>query len=376
MDSIDKFIQYFWPGMKIGFDAKRLFHNDTGLGVYSRLLVHGLKENHPEEEYILFAKSPARSKYYPAFKDFRIVSNSRPLWRTSGICRDINREHCDVFHGLSHELPVGIQRLQTKSIVTIHDVIFKIEPHLYRKADRIIYDLKWRHSCKVADLIVTVSDHTRNDLCNLFKVDAKKIQVLPPPVAQKVFPGNLIDIQKKYALPVQFYLSVGSLTARKNVKSILKAMCLLAPRDRIPLVIVGSGQQAKDLKKFAIENKLEKLVHFVGQIESDELGAFYQLSFALIYPSYYEGFGIPVVESLQNKRPVITSNTSSLPEAAGPGAIFIDPKSPKQLAHKMSLLPADTDLYNKLAEAGYDHSLQFSKENICKKQMEIYRKLA
>ena len=361
--------------MNIGFDAKRLFYNNTGLGVYSRLLVDGLVRNFPEHQYLLFAKSPWKSKFYPAFKDLKAITRNRPLWRTWSICEDIKREQCNLFHGLSHELPIGIEKLGIKSIVTIHDLIFKVDPTLYRWIDRMIYDKKWEHSCNVADSIVAVSQHTKRDLQEYYDVDPTKVQVIPPPVEQKLLEVNPSQIRDKYKLPELFYLYVGSLTRRKNVKTILHAMLALPESDRVPLVIVGDGKRARVLKEFVYANRMQKLIMFVGHISSVELPAFYQLSFGLIYPSLYEGFGIPIVESLLNKKPVITSNTSSMPEAAGPGGLLIDPRDSQHLAQEMAQLCNDSVLYGKLVEAGHKHALQFSPDNISSKQMQVYRDL-
>jgi glycosyltransferase involved in cell wall biosynthesis len=270
--------------MIIGFDAKRLFHNDTGLGMYSRLLVQGLHEIFPKEQYILFAQSPSKSRHREAFETLPIVSSDRPLWRSWGMTREIKQLKCDLFHGLSHELPIGIKKTGSKSIVTIHDLIFKTDPQLYPVVDRLVYNLKWKHSCHQADRIIAVSEHTKRDICHYYQVAPDRISVIPPPVTQITTSLDPQETLSQYSLPEQFYLSVGSLTPRKNVLGILKAMLTLSPGNRIPLVIVGQGSQKAALQNFVKKHHLEKLVIFVGHISNDQLANFYQLAHALIYP--------------------------------------------------------------------------------------------
>jgi glycosyltransferase involved in cell wall biosynthesis len=220
-----------------------------------------------------------------------------------------------------------------------------------------------------------VSEHTKRDICHYYQVAPDRISVIPPPVTQITTSLDPQETLSQYSLPEQFYLSVGSLTPRKNVLGILKAMLTLSPGDRIPLVIVGQGSQKAALQNFVKKHRLEKLVIFVGHISNDQLANFYQLAHALIYPSVYEGFGIPIVESLQNKRPVITSRTSSMPEAGGPGALLIDPNKPEEIGENMRRLLTDHQCYDRLVEAGYEHALQYLPANICKKQMELYQSL-
>jgi glycosyltransferase involved in cell wall biosynthesis len=361
--------------MTIGFDAKRLFHNDTGLGTYSRVLLQALGKYYPDHRYLLFAKSPEKSRYFAAFEKFETISSTRALWRTKGMVREIKAEGCEIYHGLSHELPIGIQQTDTKSIVTIHDVIFKTEPHLYPALDRMVYNLKWKHSCQKADIIIAVSEQTKRDLCSYYQVAPQKIRVIPPPIADKIILSDGMEVAKRYHLPQLFYLAVGSITPRKNLLSILKAMLMIDKKKRIPLVIVGRGPQERELKNFVLRNKLDQLVIFVGYITDDELPNFYQLAFALIYPSLYEGFGIPIVESLRNKRPVITSNTSSMPEAAGPGALLINPNQPSEIAENMLKLLSDQKCYDQLVDEGYVYTERFSPERICQTQMELYQSL-
>ena len=361
--------------MRIGFDAKRLFFNCTGLGVYSRLLVKGLSQLDPEMQLLLFARQAAKSEFYRDFQDCKIISSSALLWRSWRMTRDIVKHNCQIFHGLSHELPFGIHRTNTKTIVTIHDVIFRVYPGLYPRLDRKFYHQKWKYSSRVSDLIVAVSQQTKDDLCLFYDVNPEKVRIIPPPVSLTGHPIDTAVFKQEEKLPKDFLLFVGALNKRKNIGVILEAYNIMKQSDRIPLVIVGTGPQKDALLHLIKRYKLNQFVIFKDHVSQAKLSSYYQSAMALIYPSLYEGFGIPIVEALRNKTPVITSNISSMPEAAGPGGLLIDPRDGKQLSEAILKIRDDENLRNKLAEAGFKHSLNFLPEEICNRQIKLYQEL-
>lgn len=361
--------------MIVGYDAKRLFHNDTGLGVYSRLLIKGIHKIDPDLQIRLFAKNPEVSVFAKDFASYRTISSSKIFWRSWGMTKDILRQECDIFHGLSHELPIGLPKSGIKTLVTIHDVIFQHYPELYPWIDRKIYREKWRYSCLHANKIIAVSRQTKKDLCHFFDVDETKVEVIYPPVEPTINHIAADDFFVKEKLPKEYFLSVGALNKRKNISLIIHAYSLLNKEDRIPLIIVGKGSEKKKLQELVHRYKLNELIQFKDYIASEDLPAYYQFAKALIYPSLYEGFGIPIVESLRNKTPVIASQTSAMPEAAGPGAILINPYQPEDLADAMSQMLTDETKRELLITEGYRHSLQFDPEVIAKEQLRLYREL-
>ena len=361
--------------MTIGYDAKRLFHNKTGLGVYSRQLLTGLVKFYPNHKYVLFSKAPNKSPYYKDFMSYPIVQSRAPLWRSWGVNKSIKNHHCQIYHGLSHELPIGIKGTGVATIVTMHDVIFKVDPGLYPAVDRWTYDKKWNHACRVADRIIAISEQTKRDLCHYYQVDPSKIHVIHPPFGAAHKEVDHQKIKKKYRLPDQFFLYVGALTKRKNVIVILRAMALQKPTHRMPLVIVGAGREKSALLRYASTKNLDNLLIFLGHLDRRELAGLYQLSIALIYPSLYEGFGLPIVEAIQNKTGVITSNISSMPEALGPGGLTADPTDERDILAKMEKMAGDSDLRADLIHAGTSHIKSFSIENIARKHIELYQSL-
>ncbi len=362
--------------MRIGFDAKRLFYNDTGLGVYSRLLIKGLLTDFPTHEYHLYARKPYESQYFEAFKECIIRVGRGIGWRSYGMSRDIGRDGCHLFHGLSHELPMTHSKSSCKRVVTIHDLIFKKHPTLYPWLDRKIYDLKCRYSCLHSDKIIAVSKQTRRDVMEVYQIPGHKIEVIYPPVLASDPPGpkHEEDIIRQYGLHDPYWLYVGSINQRKNLEGLLKALTIC--RSSLPLLVLGKGgRYEKQARQMVGDLDLTLRVRFVGHIANRDLSVFYRQARALIYPSFYEGFGIPIVEALQNRVAVITSKTSSMPEAGGPGAILIDPHEPASIAAAMDRLEGDSDLRYELITAGFQHGQNFLPKNIATQTMKLYQKV-
>lgn len=345
------------------FDAKRLFNNFTGLGNYSRSIVRHLQEAHPEHQYHLFTPKAIPNEetdYFFNSDRFTIHSPSgfNPLWRTFGMATDINRLKPNIFHGLSHEIPFGIDK-DIKTVVTFHDLIYEIYPKQFGWWDRKMYKLKYRSAAKRSQYIAAVSKSTKHDMVKLYHLNPDKIQVLYQScsdIFQKKGPDTY---HNNLLLPEgldNYYLYVGSIIERKGLLTIVMAYAQLPLYCQKPLVIVGKGNnvyfnQVNDMIRYY---KLEDKVHFISGITNLELIGIYDRSYCLIYPSVYEGFGIPVIESLFRKKPVITSDVSSLPEAGGTGAILINPYDIAGLQKAIVQLQ-DNKLYDQLAINGYDY---------------------
>lgn len=363
--------------MRIGFDAKRLFHNQTGLGVYSRLLVQHLHQLAPALDLVLFSPAIESSSYHSQFTYCQYQNLSQLLGR-SLLARRVKAMDCQVFHGLSHELPPAIKKTNTRTVVTIHDLIFERMPKLFPYIDRQIYRQKWRYSSRVADLIVAVSNSTRRDLIELYGIEAERIHVIHPlhdPVFDEPISNQAkFEISQKYQLPSNFFLYVGAVNRRKNLKSILIAMSRQPEVDRMPLVVIGTGANYYRECQTSVKNLgLNDEVIFCNHVPNQDLPPFYSLAQALVYPSLYEGFGIPLIESLLCGSPVITSKVSSLPEAAGPGALYVDPHDADDIAAAMTALASDPEKRSELVASGKAHLTQFDNRKLVKKMLEVYQ---
>lgn len=375
--------------MKIGFDAKRLYHNFTGLGNYARSLVSGLQELYPQHEYTLFTPTIRRTPETSPFLDstiYRTISPKRrmpsAIWRTFGIKHDIRRSGVELYHGLSHELPVGIERLSIPSVVSIHDLIFKRYPQLYPLIDRQIYDWKFRTACERADTILTISESTKRDIIEFYDISPQKIVVSYLSCHQQFWdmqhlrhcqPDTTISVLPDF--PAAYLLYVGTVNERKNLLRIVQAMQHISPRYRLPLVVLGTGRTYfKKVMNYIKTQQMEDWVH-VKKIAFSDFPAAYHHARALVYPSQYEGFGMPILEAQLCGTPSITCNLSSLPEVGGEAALYVSPTDPVALAAAIQKISRSDDLHHLLVERGDQHSQRFTPSSVSKKVIQTYHRL-
>lgn len=372
--------------MKIGFDAKRLFCNFTGLGNYSRTLVNDLANYYPDNEYHLYTPEIRTSPVTAPFIDNPPIYNHsthaklKSLWRSYSIVADMKQDTIDLYHGLSNEVPVNIHKSGIKSVVTIHDLIFKIYPKTFSLSEQVIYDLKFRYSCKYADRIIAISESTKNDIVRFYNIDPDKIEVIYQ-ACNPLFYTLRTDeeneaVMRQYGLPKDYLLYVGSVEARKNLKVVIEAYEHLSDQLRIPLVVIGRGGKYKrEVAVMIAEKKLDHLVIWLDKLDDNQqVQSIYQCARALIYPSFYEGFGLPVAEALLSKTPVITAYTSSLMEAGGHDSIYIDPNNPESVANAIETVLTDARTVHKMKENGLLYAHQnFTSLVATKKMMDFYK---
>jgi glycosyltransferase involved in cell wall biosynthesis len=381
--------------MKIALDAKRAYHNGTGLGHYSRTLINSLAKYYAMHNYYLC--NPKKSTYYtPAFDNVHEINPTSllhkkmsSLWRSNWVKGDLNKLGIDIYHGLSHEIPVGIGKTKIKTVVTIHDLIHERYPEQYKKIDRKIYTNKFIYACENADAVIAISQQTKQDIVDFYKIDAAKITVCyqscNPAFANKIATDERKRIKEKYQLPNKYYLSVGSIIERKNLLTICKAMLALGNENTIPLVVIGKGSgYAQQVYQYVLDNNLHNKIIFLSETEAandkdfinaNDFPAIYQNALAMIYPSTFEGFGIPVLEALWSRLPVITSNVSCLPEAAGEGSILINPMDVNAMANAMQLVATNEMKRIEMIDAGWQHANKFTNELCAQAVMNVYESL-
>ena len=375
--------------MKIGFDAKRIFHNFRGLGNYGRNLLEGLEKFYPENEYHLFSPKFTDSRaidWARKHSDFKIhgpssmmAKSMESLWRSSLMTQDLRKHKIDIYHGLSHELPLGIENTDVKKIVTIHDLIYLKFPEYFPWIDRKVYDKKFRHACKVADTVVAICEQTRNDLLEHFNLSPEKIVIKYQSCHHRFYKTLEQDKKKEvlnfYSLPSEYLLFVGAIEARKNVLGLVRA--LASAKTDLPLVIVGDG--SAENKKALVETidalGLTQRVHIRSNIISKDLPAIYQSASIFVFPSFYEGFGIPIIEAQFSEVPVITSIGSCFPETAGEGALFVNPHHNDEIAHAIDQICTDSDLARNLVHLGRKHVEKFHRSNTTREMMNLYESL-
>ncbi len=369
--------------MRIGFDAKRAYLSASGLGCYSRNLIKGLGRFYPGHDLYLYTPrinddlmKLRGSQYYPREPD-GVFNNLFPgYWRLQNISADLEHDSIDLFHGLSNELPFSLKRKGIKSVVTIHDLIFIHHPQYYKPQDREMYLRKTRKSCQNADRIVAVSEQTKKDLSEYFNLSPNLIDVVYQGCNQS-FTHIVNDearqrLREIYALPSEYLLYVGKIEKRKNLLGLLKALSL--GKSNIPLVVVGKpSTYIKQIKQFIIKNKMAN-VFFLTEVPEEHLPGLYQMATSVVFPSLYEGFGIPVIEGLCSRVPVITSNGGSLKEAGGNAAYYIDPENPEEIYSAIDKVIHDDDLRSDMVNKGIEYAQQFSLANMAEGMMKVYEK--
>ncbi len=366
--------------MNIGLDGKRFFFNFTGLGNYSRNLVKSLIKYFPGENFILF--SPKKAQLSANFENYKNLSvyypeTRLPFWRQFFINTSLKKHKIDLYHGLSHEIPYGIK---IPSVVTVHDLIFELYPELFPKIDAFLYRLKYRSSALRADKIIAVSKSTKNDLIKIYNIKPEKITVVYQ-ICNEIFgkeipQAELEKVRRQYNLPEDFILYVGSVIRRKGLLNIVKATEMLPGSLKIPIVAIGNGKEyLQQVLKYVNDKNLGNLFYHFKGIANEELPAFYRLAKIFIYPSIYEGFGIPVLEAITSGVPVITSNTSSMPEAGGDAPLYTNPDSPEEISKAIEKILTDRQLAETMIEKGLKHAKKFTAERMAKETFDVYKSL-
>jgi glycosyltransferase involved in cell wall biosynthesis len=382
--------------MQIGFDGKRVFQNKTGLGNYSRSLVSILCAQHPQHQYTLFA--PKKTHLFDAtqFSNIDIITPSTSMgrhfpsvWRNRLMVKEIAVAKMDIYHGLSNELPAGIEKLAIKKIVTVHDLIFERHPETYNWDERYVHRWKVKAACKAADAVIAISLQTKQDLVDYYKVPHEKIHICyqscNPIFQQPVVEATKNMVKQRYGLPEKYFLFVSSIAPRKNLIAVCKAMALIKDKLDIPLIVIGDGKEEKEqVKRFMRENGIADRLILLNELPQSKEQAFitaadfpliYQQALALIYPSIFEGFGLPLLEALWSRLPVISSNSSSLPEVAGDAAVYFSPHDHIVLAQHMLNIAADTTLRESLKEKGHVRAQLFSPEKYATNIMQVYESI-
>ena len=392
--------------MRLGFDAKRALNNFTGLGNHARILLNAMMRDFPDNEYFLYSPKVKTELFNELHGDFKLLlpesrhqrifhpgqsfgfysALAQPfiflkkvgLWRSWGVTNDLLKEHVNLYHGLSNELPFNIHRSGIKTVVTIHDLIFLKHTKQYPFIDRLFYKLKTRYAAKHADKIIAVSEETKADLIHFYKVPAEKIEVIYPSVDaafQKETPHDFSQLSK-YNLPAKYILNVGSFFPRKNQKTLIEAFSLIKDKIEEDLVLVGSdGSIKQEVEALIALKNLGNRVKIVSGIANEDMPSLYSKANLFVFPSLFEGFGAPVLEALFSKVPVVASKGGAIEEAGGTGSLFIDPTNVNELADAILNVLTNDELKHKMAKAGYIHAQTMTDKIFAEKAMHVYRQL-
>jgi len=382
-DSFD--LSAFSTPLKIGFDGKRAATNKTGLGNYSRSLIAHLAEQFSALHYYVYTpKVNPDLIAHPLFSTANVFlklplkNSALLLWRSFGIIRQLVGDNIALFHGLSHEIPYGLKKNKIKSVVTIHDLIFLVKPNYYKFFDRKIYAYKSKYACKQADRIIAISEQTKRDIIRFYQINPSKIDVIYQSCDDQ-FKILLNSDQKEfirntYQLPPSYLLNVGTIEPRKNLLLLINALPHID--NSYPLVVIGKETAYTELVKKEVKNLgLTDRVIFLKNIPFTDLPAIYQMASAFIYPSLYEGFGIPIIEALYGGVPVVATTGSCLEEAGGPYSLYVSPSDSEELAQAVNRVLHHPELRAEMTAKGLQFVQGFNTNKVTKQVLECYYKV-
>lgn len=349
--------------MKIGIDIRTACTNKSGKGWYTYFLAKELLRQDHQNEYVLYTDhlSADISDFYNSH--IKVIRKHSFLWHFA-VIKDFKKERGDLFFSPTSFIIPAFLPKNIRSVITVHDLVAFLHPSMHHTKAMLLEKLFLGRALKKAFRVLAPSHNTKKDLVKLFKYPTEKI-VVTPLAAGEVFSHKPADaelnlVRQKYNLPGEFVLAVSGLEPRKNVAAAIKAIELSAKNHAdLKLVILGG----KGWKSEKAEKALRRADRHVIHIEScspAELPIFYRLAKMLVYPSLYEGFGLPPLEAMASGCPVICSNTASLPEVCGDAAILVDPNDVENLSLNISQLIEDKDLQANLAKKGLEQAEKFS----------------
>jgi glycosyltransferase involved in cell wall biosynthesis len=369
--------------MRIGIDATALPNQPVGAGNYTIHLVRALTGLKREDELVVFSqphgiiliekggKLPVEWILCP-----ELSPGLRLVWEQTHLVTLAKKVRVDLLHSPHYTRP---DNLPCRSVVTFHDMTFFLYPELHTRAKRLFFPWAMRRSGKTADVLIADSESTRADMVRLLGIDPNKI--IPIPLG--VDPGFIAisdltlrdQIQKKYSLPEEFILFVGTVEPRKNLPLLIQSyQQLVVTGIQIPLVIAGKlGWMYEEVFAQIEANKLNNKVRLIGYVDQIDLPVIYSMAKVFVYPTLYEGFGLPVLEAMACGVPVVTSNVSSLPEIVAEAGLLVPPNDPQALAQAIQKILDDNALSLKLRQAGPQRAAHFSWQRTAQLTLRAYQ---
>lgn len=369
--------------MRIGIDYTAAVHQRAGIGRYTRSLVKALARLDKENEYILLvAGRPKEGTAFPPNFEIRYLPLSHHwttiLWQRLRLplSADLFTGPVDLFHSPDYVFP-PLRR--GKRVLTIHDLSFLRYPEGAPPGLRWYLTQAVPRSISQADLVLAVSRSTKRDLIELLEVEADRVEVLYEGVEERFHPLDeeaLVAVRGRYSLDFPFILTVGTLEPRKNHVGLLQAYSLLKRRHLPQLVIAGDkGWLYEGIFQEVERLGLEERVLFLGYVPEEDLPALYNLADLFVYPSLYEGFGLPPLEAMACGTPVVVSDTSSLPEVVGDGALLVPPRDVEALGEAMEKVLSDPPLREELRRKGLERAKRFRWGEAAKRLLALYERV-
>jgi glycosyltransferase involved in cell wall biosynthesis len=362
---------------RFGFNHNTGLPNRVGSSEFCYQVLLNLYRFDKKNKYTIFLPTKPSSDLPKESESWRYeVFPAKRLWTLLALGKKISgkKKELDVFFSPTHYIPIGSS---VPSVISILDVSYLHFPHLFGVKD--LYQLKiWgKYSIKKASKITTISKSSKNDIIKAYGINESKIAVVYPGVKQ-ILNMKLMDkkeLARKFNIEGDYILFVGTLQPRKNVARLIEAFSKL--KNNLTLVIIGKkGWQYEDILSAPSQFGVSDKVKFLENVSDEELPSFYKNAECFVLPSLYEGFGLPIVEAMQYGCPVVTSNISSLPEAGGDAALYVDPKDVGDIARKITQVLEDKELREEMIKKGYNQIKKFSWEKSARQTLNVLEELA
>jgi glycosyltransferase involved in cell wall biosynthesis len=365
----------------VAIDARKL--HDFGIGTYIRNLLRQLARIDRDTEYVLLCQQADLEVGAQLGENFRTVLEPSPnysLREQIHVPWVLHRERPDVYHAPHYILPTGVR---CRSVVTIHDCIHLMFPqYLPNRAAHAYARASMWAAARRSDRILTVSEASKRDILHFFNIPPEKIVVIYNAIDDHfgVAPADedVARVRERYQLDHQFVLYVGNIKPHKNLVRLIEAFAELrrAGFDEVKLLIIGDQiSKLPALRRAVHSHKLHKHVRFLGYVSDQTLGILYRLAAAFVFPSLYEGFGLPPLEAMASGTPVVTSNVSSLPEIAGDAAVLVDPYDVDSIVDGMRQVLSDPARAAELRRRGVARAREFSWPRSVEKTLQVYREI-
>ncbi|MGE0058898.1 MAG: glycosyltransferase family 4 protein [Dehalococcoidia bacterium] len=365
----------------IAFDVTMAPARPTGGSLYALNLARALPTVDRDHDYVIYAKShslPLLEGVPATIVDVGPLRRLRRyVWEQFELPADLKRRGVSLLHSPHYTLPL---RRPCPCVVTVHDLTFFLLPGRFRATRRVPYQLATFAASRLADRIIVPSESTAADLRRVLKTRASKIVVTPEgagPEFRPVEPEEAAEVAAKYGLKPGYLLSLGTREPNKNRGAIIRALHFLVSGGRdLQLAVVGGGGWRTETEQAAIEGLgLTRRIDYTGYVEQEDLPALYSAAGVFLFPSLHEGFGLAALEAMACGVPVVTSNTSSLPEVVGDAALMVNPQDPRALADAVARILDDPALAARLREDGPRRAAAFTWEACAEKTIAVYREL-
>ncbi len=360
----------------------RALEIDQGISIYSINLMKSLLRIDRENSYYFLYSNPERVGSFgrhPNLHEIVVPTKSKLLWDQMGVPKAIREIKADVVFSTKFSVPLAGK---ARSMLVLHGSEWYVHPEFYSKLDILYNRIMFPVYCRKASAISSVSKTSADDIVKLVKIAPEKIHVIHSAISDHFRPvheaNELSRCRTRYNLPDRYILFVGKIYPGKNFGNIVRAFKQVKERGHDDLKLVSVGDMRWDyqpeielVRKLGLENDIV----FTGWVDQEDLPAIYSLAALFLFPSFYEGFGIPILEAMACECPVVTAGTGACPEIAGPAALFADPVEPDDIANKVLNVLEDGELRSRLVQLGTRRASEFSWDRAAEQTLEVFRSI-